>query len=288
MALRLIDQMGRPVTLAAPAKRIVSLVPSQTELLFAIGAGDNVIGRTKFCTEPPDRVVDVAKVGGTKQFDFAAIAALKPDLIIGNKEENYLEGIEQLAQHYPVWLSDMVTLEESLAMIWALGALSGQADNAADMALTIKADFATLQRVSSKGAGLKSDTNTGSQADLSRRTLEPLFQHIDVAYLIWQNPFMVAGGDTFINEMLKHGGMNNVFANTDRYPEVTLEAIKESAAEVVLLSSEPFPFRQKHLEFFQSELPNKQIELVDAMPFSWYGSQLLRTPAYLRELRTKF
>ena len=270
MAIRLIDQMGRPVELAAPAKRIVSLVPSQTELLFAIGAGDSVVGLTKFCTEPLDKVGDVAKVGGTKKFDFDAIAALNPDLIIGNKEENYLEGIEQLAQDYPVWLSDMVTLEESLEMIRALGVLSGQADNAASMASTIEADFAALE-------GAESEKNTNSA-----------FQNIDVAYFIWQKPFMVAGGGTFINEMLKHGGMSNVFANQDRYPEVTMEAIRESTAEVVLLSSEPFPFRQKHLEYFQGELPNKQIELVDAMPFSWYGSQLLRTPDYLRELRTKF
>ena len=99
---------------------------------------------------------------------------------------------------------------------------------------------------------------------------------------------MVAGGGTFINEMLKHGGMSNVFANQDRYPEVTMEMLRQSTAEVILLSSEPFPFIQKHHEFFQSELPSKQIELVDAMPFSWYGSQLLRTPSYLRELRTKF
>jgi ABC-type Fe3+-hydroxamate transport system substrate-binding protein len=262
MAIRLIDQMGRLVELAAPAKRIISLVPSQTELLFAIGVGDSVVGLTKFCTEPPDKVGAVAKVGGTKKFDFEAIAALKPDLIIANKEENYLEGIEQLAKDYPVWLSDMVTLEESLEMIRALGVLSGQADNAANMASTIEADFATLKGVDS--------------------------QNVDVAYLIWQKPFMVAGDGTFINEMLKHGGMSNVFAKQDRYPEVTMKALQESTAEVVLLSSEPFPFRQKHLEFFQTELPNKQIELVDAMPFSWYGSQLLRTPAYLRELRTKF
>ena len=262
MAIRLIDQMGRPVELAAPAERIVSLVPSQTELLFAIGAGDSVVGLTKFCTEPPEKVNAVSKVGGTKKFDFEAIASLKPDLIIGNKEENYLEGIEQLAQDYPVWLSDMVTLEESLEMIRALGVLSGQAENATAMASTIEADFAAL-----KGIGSIS---------------------VDVAYLIWQKPFMVAGGGTFINEMLQHGGMRNVFVKQDRYPEVTMEALRKSAAEVVLLSSEPFPFMQKHLEFFKSELPNKQIELVDAMPFSWYGSQLLRTPAYLRELRTKF
>jgi len=291
--MRTIDQMQRVVEITVPAKRIVSLVPSQTELLFAIGAGRFVVGITKFCTEPPSLVDVVTKVGGTKKFDFDAIAALKPDLIIGNKEENYLEGIEQLAQDYPVWLSDMVTLEDSLEMIRALGVLSGRADNAGNMASTIEAYFASLKSVCLKGAQLEKETNAvnsdvGTNTASSRSSFNPPFQNVDVAYLIWQKPFMAAGGGTFINEMLKHGGMNNVFAGTDRYPEVTLEAIKESAAEVVLLSSEPFPFRQKHLEFFQNELQNKQIELVDAMPFSWYGSQLLRTPAYLRELRTKF
>jgi len=258
--MHMIDQMGRQVALAAPAKRIVSLVPSQTELLFAIGAGDNVVGLTKFCTEPPDKVGAVAKVGGTKKFDFEAIAALEPDLIIGNKEENYLEGIEQLASDYPVWMSDIVTLEDSLEMIRALGVVSGRGAAADEMANTIAASFKAL----------------------------PLASKQPVAYLIWQKPYMVAGGGTFIDEMLKCGGMHNVFADKERYPEVSLKEITESTAEVVLLSSEPFPFRQKHLEYFQAELPNKQTILVDAMPFSWYGSQLLRTPAYLRELRTKF
>ena len=257
----MIDQMQRVVEFAAPAQRIVSLVPSQTELLFAIGAGEAVVGLTKFCTEPPEQVSTVAKVGGTKNFDFEAIAALKPDLIIGNKEENYPEGIEQLALDYPVWMSDIVTLEDSLAMIRGLGMLSGKAQVAAKMADKIRADFDELS------------------SDYSR---------VDVAYLIWQKPYMVAGAGTFIDEMLMRGGMNNVFSTRDRYPEVTLEDIAESSADVVMLSSEPFPFRDKHLDAFQGALPDKKIILVDAMPFSWYGSQLLRTPSYLRELRTKF
>jgi len=289
--MQITDQMQRPVELAAPAKRIVSLVPSQTELLFAIGAGESVVGLTKFCTEPPEQVAAVAKVGGTKKFDFAAIAALKPDLIIGNKEENYPEGIEQLVQDYPVWMSDIVTLEDSLEMIRALGVLSGRAEAVDGMADTIAASFKVL---SGSSNALGADSEPGLiNKDLSTDVGDDDasikdFPIVDVAYLIWQKPYMVAGGGTFINEMLKCGRMHNVFADKERYPEVSLKEIAESAAEVILLSSEPFPFRQKHLEYFKSELPNKQIILVDAMPFSWYGSQLLRTPAYLQELRTKF
>ncbi|MGB1311773.1 MAG: helical backbone metal receptor [Leucothrix sp.] len=254
--------MQRTIELATPAKRIVSLVPSQTELLFAMGAGESVVGITKFCTEPSESVAVIKKVGGTKQFDFAAIAALKPDLIIGNKEENYPEGIEQLAQDYPVWMSDIVTLEDSLAMIRGLGELSGKVHEAAEMANTISNRFNELRDQS--------------------------FPPAKVAYFIWQKPYMVAGGDTFIDDMLQYGGMHNAFATTARYPEITTDELVGSEVEVILLSSEPFPFREKHLQAFQAALPDKKIILVDAMPFSWYGSQLLRTPAYLRELRTKF
>jgi len=259
--MRIVDQMQRVIELDAPAKRIVSLVPSQTELLFAIGAGKSIVGATKFCTEPQEEASLVTKVGGTKQFDFRTIQSLNPDLIIGNKEENYEEGIDQLAEKYPVWMSDIVTLDDALQMIRAMGVLSGYLDTAEEMADTIANRFDGLQQFE---------------------------RAIDVAYLIWQKPYMVAGGDTFIDEMLKLGGMRNIFAAQSRYPEVNLETISDSKAEAILLSSEPFPFREKHLEAFRQAIPGKQIILVDAMPFSWYGSQLLRTPDYLRELRTKF
>ena len=259
--IQLKDQMQREISLHLPAKRIVSLVPSQTELLFAIGAGESVVGITKFCTEPPEAVSSVAKVGGTKKFDFDTIAALKPDLIIANKEENYLEGIEQLEQDYPVWISDIVTLDESLDMIRQVGLLSGKASAADSMASEVAESFI-------EAANEKPD--------------------VSVAYFIWQKPYMVAGGGTFIDEVLKLGGMVNVFAGLKRYPEVDMETVKASDAEVILLSSEPYPFREKHLAAFQECLPDKKIILVDAMPFSWYGSQLLRTAAYLRQLRMQF
>lgn len=263
--------MQREVALSAPAKRIVSLVPSQTELLFAIGAGESVVGITKFCTEPPEKVVGIAKVGGTKKFDFEAIAALKPDLIIGNKEENYPEGIERLAQDYPVWMSDIVTLDDSLEMIRGIGRVTGKTTAANAMANDIADRFLAL-------------ANEYSCNGVESAVQSP----VKVAYFIWQKPYMVAGGGTFIDEMLKQGGMDNVFAKLDRYPEVDMDTLRDSDAKVVLLSSEPYPFREKHKVAFQHALPDKHVVLVDAMPFSWYGSQLLRTAAYLRELRTQF
>lgn len=283
--------MQRVVSLHLPALRIVSLVPSQTELLFALGAGKSVVGITKFCTEPPEEVSSVAKVGGTKKFDFAAIAGLKPDLIIGNKEENYPEGIEQLAQDYPVWMSDIVSLDDSLEMIRQVGVLCGRSAEADAMATEIADSITVLTNTISKGQV--------EQTSLSKSALEQagysginqaqqLTSNVKVAYFIWQKPYMVAGGGTFIDEVLRLGGMVNVFADLDRYPEVDIETLKASEAEVILLSSEPYPFREKHLSAFQEALPDRKIILVDAMPFSWYGSQLLRTAAYLRQLRTKF
>jgi len=260
--LLLTDQMQREVILPQPALRIVSLVPSQTELLFALGAGELVVGATKFCTEPPEQIAGVSKVGGTKKFDFEAIAALKPDLIIGNKEENYAEGIEQLAVRYPVWMSDIVTLEDALEMIQGIGVLASKKQAATQMANTIAASFSSLA--------------------------EQSFPTVNVAYLIWQKPYMAAATGTFIDEMLQLGGMSNVFSGLTRYPEVSLEKIRDSDAAYILLSSEPFPFREKHRAEFAKALPEKQVVLVDAMPFSWYGSQLLRTAAYLQSLRQQF
>lgn len=262
MSMVVMDQMQRTVTLPAPAKRIVSLVPSQTELLFTLGAGDSVVGLTRFCTEPPDQVAGIAKVGGTKKFDFEAIAALKPDLIIGNKEENYPEGIAQLEKDYPVWMSDISTLDESLEMVRGVGEIIGHSEQAEVFVRSVNQNFNDL--------------------------LPEKLSKVSVAYLIWQKPFMAAGGNTFINDILARGGLHNVLAHLPRYPEVSLEQLASCGAEYILLSSEPFPFREKHMAQLNAELPDQKFLLVDAMPFSWYGSQLLHTADYLRQLRTQF
>lgn len=259
--ISLIDQMGQTCTLAAKPRRIISLVPSQTELLFDLGLNDEVIGITKFCTDPVDKVKNVKKIGGTKKFNFDAIAELKPDLIIGNKEENYEDGINQLKQDYPVWMSDIVTLDDALQMIQQVGVLIGTETEANNMAEKIKNSTSKLAVTANKS---------------SDKT---------AAYFIWQKPYMVAGSDTFIDEMMKLCGLRNVFSTQDRYPEVSLEALQAVKPEVVMLSTEPYPFKQSHVDELQALMPDSQVILVNAMYFSWYGSRLLGTGEYLQSLR---
>ena len=240
-----------------PFESVVSLVPSQTELLFDLGLGERVVGITKFCIHPPEARQLAAVVGGTKNFNFEKIAALKPDLIIGNKEENYREGIEQLAAQYPVWISDISTLPEALAMIQQVGMLTGVRPAAEKMAAEIAASFATL---------------AGPQL-------------ISAAYFIWRKPYMVAASGTFIDDMLRRAGFRNVFAGLGRYPEITAAQLATAAPERILLSSEPYPFKEKHLAEFQHICPAARVQVVDGELFSWYGSRLLKSATYFQGLR---
>ena len=255
------DQMGEECLLASKPKRIVSLVPSQTELLFDLGLTDEVVGITKFCTEPQDHVKLVKKIGGTKKFNFDAIDALQPDLIIGNKEENYEEGINQLKQNYPVWMSDIVTLEDALQMIQQIGVLVGAYSKANKMVEAIRQSTKGLAETASKGL-VKT-----------------------AAYFIWKKPYMVAGSDTFIDEMMKLCGLKNIYSKQDRYPEIDIADLQVIKPDVIMLSTEPYPFKQIHVDDFQALLPDSQVILVDAMYFSWYGSRLLGTGDYLRSLK---
>lgn len=250
--------MDRRLVVDWPPSRIVSLVPSQTELLFDLGAGGRVVGVTDFCTEPKDALRDIARVGGTKRFLFDRIDALEPDLVIGNREENYPEGIARLAARYPVWMSDILTLVDALAMIRAVAELVAAPEAGLDMERRIAAAFAGLDSVVPAARA---------------------------AYLIWRKPWMVAAGETFIDDMLRRAGFSNVFADRVRYPETSMQELRERAPDVVMLSSEPFPFGDEHVTELAGELPGAKLLRVDAMPFSWYGSRLLAAPRYFRELR---
>lgn len=254
------DQLQNAIFLAEKPKRIISLVPSQTELLFDLGLENEVVGITKFCIHPVGKVKSKTKIGGTKNFNFELIDALKPDLIIGNKEENYQEGIEKLAEKYPVWMSDIFTLEDSLDMIRKVGELTGTTENAIEIARKTAAAFAALPKPENQ---------------------------IPAAYFIWKNPYMAAGSNTFIDDMLQRCGFENVFANAERYPEINIEMLRKSNPEVILLSSEPYPFQEKHFREFQEICPNAKIRIVDGEMFSWYGSRLLKAPAYFQELLAK-
>ena len=240
-------------------QRIVSLVPSQTELLYDLGLGARVVGVTKFCIHPARAVGGVTKVGGTKQFLFDVIDRLRPDLILGNKEENYREGIERLAAQYPVWISDIYTLADALAMIQTVGTLTGTVDKAASLTKTIRTAFANVSPV----------------------------RPARVAYFIWRNPWMVAGSHNFIDAMLNQCGFTNVFGHLPRYPEVTEAQLREAQPDCLLLSSEPYPFAEKHREELQGVCPRAKVRLVDGELFSWYGSRLLQSPTYLSSLFKK-
>ena len=255
--LTVTDQMGRRVAVPFPPPRIVSLVPSQTELLFDLGLAERVVGVTKFCIHPAGARKSAMVIGGTKNFDFDKIAALAPDLIIGNKEENYQEGIEQLAARYPVWMSDISTLPDALDMIRHVGLLTGRKETSDALAADIAGSFAALVAAP-----------------------EP----IPAAYFIWRKPYMVAGGGTFIDEMLLRAGFHNVFGSLSRYPEVTPEQLRAAAPRQILLSSEPYPFAEKHVAEFQAICPAAHIRIVDGELFSWYGSRLRRSATYFQSL----
>ncbi|GAB3721518.1 helical backbone metal receptor [Hymenobacter agri] len=276
LPLNVTDQLGRRVAVPFPPQRIVSLVPSQTELLFDLGLGAKVVGVTKFCIHPPEARTRATVVGGTKNFDFEKIAALKPDLIIGNKEENYQEGIEQLAAQYPVWLSDISNLPEALDMIRRVGLIAGAKERAAALATEVEASFAALDAPTEDTIGPTAATAAPAVAEAAP---------VSIAYFIWRKPYMVAATGTFINDLLARAGFTNAFAHLSRYPEISAEQLAAAKPQRIFLSSEPYPFAAKHVAEFQALCPAAKIEIVDGELFSWYGSRLRHSAAYLSSLR---
>lgn len=254
------DQTNTPVKIPAGPLRIISLVPSQTELLHYLNLENEVVGITKFCVHPKEWFKTKTRVGGTKQYHFDRIEALEPNLIIANKEENDKEQILQLAQKYPVWISDVKNLADADQMIRSIGKITNTSDRANDLAEKIQQGFSILK---------------------SQIAARPPLR---VLYLIWQKPYMTIGGDTFINNMIESAGWINCYADQTRYPIVTEEALKALNPDLILLSSEPFPFKEKHIKQISHLCPTAVIRLVDGEYFSWYGSRLLQTSEYLCNL----
>jgi len=235
--------------------KVVSLVPSITETLFDLGlTTDEIIGRTKFCIHPKEIVNKVEIIGGTKNINTEKIKSLKPDLIIANKEENVKEQVEELMKDFKVLLTNIETLEDNYYIIKQLGHIFNKEE---------KAQFFNLK--------------TYEAFDIPKPE-----KKLKVAYLIWKNPYMTIGGDTFISRILEELGFENMFKNQKRYPEVQLEDMKE--ADLIFLSSEPFPFREKHIEEIQAVCKNPKIMIVDGEAFSWYGSHLAKCGNYYRDL----
>jgi ABC-type Fe3+-hydroxamate transport system substrate-binding protein len=251
-----VDQTGKTVFLFTPPQRIISLVPSQTELLADLGLDEQVIGITKFCIHPEKWFRSKTRIGGTKSLNLERIHELQPDLIIANKEENIKEQVEELAGSFPVWVSDVNNLEDALAMISEIGSMTWTTATASKIIAGIRHSFKDLPAVSLRKA----------------------------AYLIWKDPYMTVGGDTFIDSMLHAAGFENVFGDKTRYPVVDVAAIQQSGCGFLFLSSEPYPFKQKHIDELQLQLPDVKIMLVDGEMFSWYGSRLLYAAEYFLSL----
>jgi ABC-type Fe3+-hydroxamate transport system substrate-binding protein len=254
------DQLKRPLLIGPPPQRIICLVPSITELLYDLGLGDRVIGITKFCTHPKEWHSTKTKIGGTKTLNIKKIKELRPDLIIANKEENVKEQIEELTNQFRVYISDISNLQQALEMMMHIGQLTDTVSNTIKIINPIERQFNKLAK----------------EAKKSKPKL---------AYLIWREPYMTIGKDTFIQDMLTRMGVQNVFAKEKRYPVITIEMLKKKNSAYLFLSSEPYPFKQKHITELEEQLPKTKIILVDGALFSWYGSRLLKAVPYFRKLK---
>lgn len=254
-----IDQTGRTVILNSLPKKIISTVPSQTELICHLNLEEQLAGITRFCIHPEGIQKRKQNIGGTKNLDLALIRNINPDLIIANKEENKKDQIEELTNEFPVWVSDINNLEDAYEMIKSVGGMTGRKKEANKLTSEIIALF-------------------------GKYSPEKAFQKIKAAYFIWKKPFMAVGGNTFINSIMEKAGIQNIFAACKRYPETNLETLLRNDCQLLMLSSEPYHFTQKHIEELIPLLPGVKIVLVDGEMFSWYGSRLLQTPQYLNSL----
>ena len=239
--------------------KIISLVPSITELLADLGLENETVGITKFCVHPTNWYKNKIRIGGTKNVNISLVKTLQPDLIICSKEENIKEQVDELAAEFPVLLTDVCNFEDAIAMIKTIGNITQKNKEAENIISAIETDFKKLDFASKNTA----------------------------AYIIWNNPLMTIGNDTFIHNMMQHAGFENVFADAERYPSISIEDLQQKNPDVILLSSEPYPFKEKHIAKFQALLPNTKILLVDGEIFSWYGSRMKYAASYFIDLQNK-
>jgi ABC-type Fe3+-hydroxamate transport system substrate-binding protein len=243
-------------------KRIISLVPSQTELLYDLGLEEAIVGITKFCVHPANALKNKQIVGGTKNIKLERIIALQPDIILCNKEENTKEIVTLCSQVTHTHVSDIYTIEDAKMLIQTYGAIFEK-----------------------KAAALRIVSSIESQLHLFKEFIKqkPLLK---VAYFIWRAPWMVAGNTTFINSLLTLNKFHNIYSDLERYPEVDISSMQgKHTPDLILLSSEPYPFKQKHVQEIKTYVPQATILLVDGELFSWYGSRLTKSFDYFKSLR---
>jgi ABC-type Fe3+-hydroxamate transport system substrate-binding protein len=249
-------------------ERIVSLVPSLTEALFAFGVGERVVGRTRYCTQPPQKVGKIPKIGGTKKVSVARVLDLEPDLIVAVREENARENIEELRKAgVPVFVGAPQDVAGAIECLKELADKVG-APRAAAVLGPIERVYGRLRN------------ETAQRREKARRVFVP----------IWKKPYMSVGSDTYVHDVLATCGGENVFGGAARYPAVTLEEVEAARPEAILLPDEPYPFSAEDLEeFYSLDVPaarEDRIHLVDGKLLTWYGprmaSSLVQLSALLR------
>lgn len=251
------DQIGRNVEIISQPRRIISLCPSVTETLFALGLRGRIVGRTDYCCHPDDAVAEVAPVGGTKNVRIGAVDALRPDLIVAVREENREEAVRELASRWPVLVLDPESVCAAVDSVQLLGEVTGTSPAATKLAAQISRAFDELPRA----------------------------RGIRVAYLIWRRPYMAAGGSTYIDDVLDHLGLVNVVRSLDgRYPEVEGPVLAGLRPRFLLASSEPFPFTEQHVGELRQLVPGAEPVLVDGQMFGWHGVRMLAAASYFKQL----
>jgi len=230
----------------ATPQRIISLVPSLTELIFDLGLEDRLVGRTRFCVHPKEKVEDIPIIGGTKNPRLDNIRDLNPDYIIANKEENRPQDVKNLMDDFKTNITEIATIEDALITIHELGLDLGAREQAEQLIKDI-------------------------QKRLEQRPDE---SELRTVYMIWKDPWMTVGGDTYIHDVLEHWNMPNVFGNKSRYPKLNLNELQSYNPDLVLLSSEPYPFKEKHMAQVEEACPAARVLLVEGEWFSWYGSHM--------------
>ncbi|HKJ06436.1 MAG TPA: helical backbone metal receptor [Flavobacteriaceae bacterium] len=258
------DQLGRVLTFKTTPKRIVSLVPSQTELLFDLALENELVGITRYCVHPYHLKATKTIVGGTKKVDFNKIKELKPDIIIGNKEENMYDFLPKLEAIAPTYFSDVNTIDDAFNLISSLGKMLNRRTESANL----------IEKLNFKLTDFKIFI-----AEKPKRK---------VAYFIWGKPYMVAANNTFINEMLKLNNFENVYDYMSRYPKVEISEIRHNGdPEVIFLSSEPYPFKDHHAFEIATYTNRAATVFADGQYFSWYGSRMLKALDYFKQLHKK-
>ncbi len=255
------DQLDRKIHIPDSPRRIISLVPSQTELLIELGLKDRMVGVTKFCVHPDQIRKEKTIVGGTKKVNYKKIRKLNPDIILCNKEENTKEIVEALGKEYVVHVSDIFSIKDALSMIRQYGQIFKKESIANELILTIESEHTSFLEFMVKIPKKK------------------------VAYFIWKNPWIAVGNTTFIDHLLQINNFENVFGYLNRYPEVSKEDIESfTEQDLILLSSEPYPFSEQHISEIKKINSKVKIMLVDGEYFSWYGSRMASAFSYFKTL----